>query len=595
MTLAPLKNYKKEWDLSSYGYSSLKDPKIEKDTRALEKAILSFAKKYKGKTDYLKSESKLLAALKDFEALESLPAKPIMYTNYVKELDSSNREAESLINRLSDRFTKAGNEIIFFGLSLAKIEKGFQKKLLASPRFAPYKYFLSNIFENAKYNLSEAEEKILSLKSKASYDLWVDGVEKAQRKLEIDFKGEKLPIAGAINKVSMLPVEERRALGRMVTESLKQVGDFAEGEMNAVAANKKVSDELRGYKAPYSATIRGYENDERAILNLVKAVSKGFSLSQRFYALKQKALGLSHMEYADRAAPIGKTEEKITFEEGLETVREVFYSLDESYGSILDRFLKAGQIDVFPKKGKAGGAYCSGQTNLPTMVLLNHVDNLNSTMTLAHEMGHAIHTEKSKSQPTLYQHYSTSVAETASTLFESLVFNSIFAKLSGRDRAIALHDKIQDDIQTIFRQIAFFNFELEFHERVRKEGFLDKESIAVLLNKHMESYLGKGFKLTESDGYFFVAVSHFRRPFYVYSYAYGQLISKALVRRYQKDPKFIKNIDQFLMAGGSKKPEQIFKDIGVNTLDIGIFEEGLKSIKADIDEFEKLLPEIMQK
>ncbi|HYF10609.1 MAG TPA: M3 family metallopeptidase, partial [Candidatus Paceibacterota bacterium] len=180
------------------------------------------------------------------------------------------------------------------------------------------------------------------------------------------------------------------------------------------------------------------------------------------------------------------------------------------------------------------------------------------------------------------------------TLFEALVFDSVFSKLSGRDRAIALHDKIQDDIQTIFRQIAFFNFELEFHQRVRKEGFLDKDSIAALLNKHMQSYLGPGFQLSESDGYFFVAVHHFRRPFYVYSYAYGQLISKALVRRYQKDPKFIKNIDQFLNAGGSAKPEQIFQDIGLNTLDIGVFEEGLKSIKADIDEFERLLPEILK-
>ncbi|MCE9644232.1 M3 family oligoendopeptidase [Candidatus Parcubacteria bacterium] len=590
--MPPLKNYQTGWDLKTYDYSSLKDPKIEKDTRALEKAILAFAKKYKGKSDYLKNEGKLLSALKDLETLEAIPAKALMYVNFVRELDSENREAEALINRLSDRFTKAGNEVIFFGLSLGKIDKAFQKKLLKSPRFAPYRYFLESTFETAKYNLSEPEEKILSLKRKASSELWVDGVEKAQRKLTINFKGEEMPLAGAMNKISMLPTEDRRALGRMVTEALRGVGDFAEGEMNAVAENKKVSDELRGYKEPYSATIIGYENDERAILNLVKAVSKGFPLSQRFHALKQKALGLPHMEYADRAVSIGKTDEKIPFEEGLTTVRDVFYGLDESYGSILDRFLKSGQIDVFPKKGKAGGAYCSGNTNMPTMVLLNHVDNLNSTMTLAHEMGHAIHTEKSKAQPVLYQDYSTSVAETASTLFEALVFDSIFKKLSGRDRAIALHDKIQDDIQTIFRQIAFFNFELEFHQRVRKEGFLDKDSIAALLNKHMQSYLGKGFKLSESDGYFFVAVMHFRRPFYVYSYAYGQLISKALVSRYKKDPAYIKKIDQFLTAGGSKKPEQIFKDIGLNTLDIGVFEEGLKSIKADIDEFEKLLPEI---
>ncbi|HYF10495.1 MAG TPA: hypothetical protein VD967_02715, partial [Candidatus Paceibacterota bacterium] len=367
MPTPPLKKYQTEWDLKSYGYSSLKDPGIEKDTRALEKAVLAFAKKYKGRTDYLTDESKLLAALKDLEKLESIPPKPIMYVNYVKELDSANREAEALLSRISDRLTKVGNEVIFFGLAIGKIEKSLQKKFLKSPRLAPYRYFLASAFENAKYHLSEPEERILSLKNKPAYELWVDGVEKAQRKLTITFKGEEMPIAGAMNKISMLPTEERRALGNMVTEALRGVGDFAEGEMNAVAANKKVSDELRGYKKPYSATIIGYENDERAIENLVKAVTKGFPLSHRFYALKQKALGLPHMEYADRAAPIGKTEEKIPFEEGLATVRDVFYGIDASYGAILDRFLTAGQIDVFPKKGKAGGAYCSGQTNLPTM------------------------------------------------------------------------------------------------------------------------------------------------------------------------------------------------------------------------------------
>ena len=210
-------------------------------------------------------------------------------------------------------------------------------------------------------------------------------------------------------------------------------------------------------------------------------------------------------------------------------------------------------------------------------------------MTFGHEMGHAINSELSKSQTPLYEGYTISVAEVASTLFENFVFEEIFQTLSAKEKIIALHDRIQDDIQTIFRQIACFNFEVELHRTIRVKGSLSKEEIGALLNKHMSAYLGPRFKMTELDGYFFVSWSHIRRFFYVYSYAYGQLISKALYKKYQTDKNYIGEIKKFLSAGGSKSPEDIFRDIGIDTTKPDFFIAGLKSIEEDILKLQKLI------
>jgi len=359
--------------------------------------------------------------------------------------------------------------------------------------------------------------------------------------------------------------------------------------VNAIVLNKKINDELRGYEKPYSATVLGYQNQEKTVEALVEAVNAHQSISHRFYKLKAEMLGLTHLEYADRNASIGKNKKKITFNDAVSVVRKSFKRIDPEYEEILNRFLEKGQIDVYPKLGKTGGAYCSGNINAPTLVLLNQVDTLDSLMTLSHEMGHAIHTELSKeAQPPLYKHYTISAAEVASTLFEQFVFDDIFETLSEKEKFVALHNQVSDDIQTIFRQIACFNFELELHTTIRAKGSLPKEEIALLMNKHMKAYLGPAFKLTDLDGYFFVWWSHIRNFFYVYSYALGKLTSKALYRKYKADPKFASQIKQFLKAGGSASPEDIFRSIGVDITTPEFFKEGLAEVEANLTQLEKL-------
>ncbi len=578
-----------EWNLGLL-YKSGNDPQIEKDISAYEKACDAFEKKYKNKDAYLNDEDSLLKALKDYETLSVMPEpnKAIEYFYYRKDLSSEDQEAHSKLNQLTERATKAGNKVVFFDLALGKIDKKKQKEYLKSKKLEHFRYYLHRSFITAQYNLTEAEERINNLKSQPAYTLWVQGQEKVLNIQTVRFQGKDLPLPEAVGKSRELSVGPRRKLSDEINTVLKNISFFAESEINAVYINKKINDELRGFKEPYSSTIIGYQNDEDSIKNFVDTVTKYFHISNKFYKLKAKLLKLPHLEYADRAAKLGDISVKLTFEDSLKMLTSTFEKLGSKYADILKSYIQNGQIDVYPRKGKKGGAYCSGSIGLPTYVLLNHTNTLDSYKTFAHEMGHAIHTELSKSQTPLYQGYTISVAEVASTLFENFAFDEVFPKLSEQEKIIALHDRINDSISTIFRQIACFNFELDLHKQIREKGALSKEEIAILHNKHMHAYLGPAFKMKELDGYFFVQWSHIRRFFYVYSYAYGEIISKALYAKYKADPNYMREIEKFLSAGGSKSPEQIFKDIGIDTTKPEFFVAGLKSVEEDIKTLEKL-------
>ncbi len=581
---------KTKWNLQLF-YNSRNSKDIKSDVEKEKKIIIAFEKKYKPKTDYLKDANKLLHALEDYEKLEadSSGERALFYYLYLKELNSSDSDAVSKLTKLEDEFTKLGNKILFFLLRLGRIDSKLQKSFLNNPTLGKYRYFLKRIFEESKYDLSEPEEKILNLKSQTSYSLWVDGVDKLISTQIITYKKKKLPIAEAMGILPSLKTKDRHSLHDSILGKFKEISDFAESELNAVVLNKKTDDELRGFKKPYSSTILGYENEEKSVIGLVKCVTEMNNVAHRFYEVKSKMLGLKKLKYVDRNASVGKTKHKILFKDACDLYRDVLKDIDPKYLDIFNSFLKKGQIDVYPQKGKTGGAYCSSSVGVPTMVLLNHTNDFRSYTTLAHEMGHAIHAEMSKKQPAFYQGHSTSVAETASTLFEQLAFDAIFKNLSYSEKKIALHDKISDDVNSIFRQIAFFNFEEELHVKIREEGFMSKEKIAKTLNKHMKEYLGPLFSLKDLDGYFFVAVSHFRRFFYVYSYAYGQIISRAMVEKYRENKNFKNEIKSFLSAGASTSPEEIFMNIGIDTRNPNFFKKGIESIENDIKKLDKLL------
>ena len=459
---------------------------------------------------------------------------------------------------------------------------------MAAPELADFTYYLKGVFENAQYHLSEPEEKIMRLLSDTSYGMWVDMTEKMIARKSVIYKGKTIPVNEAFDLIPALPFKEQPKFWKLILEAISGLDEVVEHELTAVCARKKISDELRGYKTPYSASVISHDDDEKSVEALIGAVSTtGFDLSRKFYKLKATLHGVKQLDYSQKNASLG-TAPIVDFNQATEICRDVFYGVNPEYGAIFDRLLVTGQIDVYPKKGKTSGAFCSGQVAQPTNVLLNQVDTMRSVETFAHEMGHAIHRERAKLQPTHYQGHSTTTAETASTLFEGLLFDAVLAQASDNDKVTLLHDKLAGDIATIQRQIAFHNFELEMHTTVRTQGAMTRAELNLLMQKHLKAYCGPGVSVTEQDGNSFIYIPHLRYGFYVYTYAFGILMSTIMAERFTADNRYTTQIDKFLTAGGSDNVSNIFKSIGINTKKIETFEYGLHKMDQEIQLLQKL-------
>lgn len=582
---------KTTWNLKTL-YRSPKDPAIAEDMRTIDSVCRRFEKRWKKRSDYLSGPSVLATALADYSDLSETVAraKPLAYFHLLSDIETENMFAKSELSRIEQEFTAHCNRVLFFELRLGLMEKAVQKKMLADSGLRTYRYFLGKIFARAKHQLSEPEERLANLLAVPGSSLWIDGVEKDLSEKKIKWKGSEMGLGQAAVTVPTLPRAERLALHALMKEKMRETEAFAESEINAIVTAKKVSDDLRGYARPYSETVQRYENEEASIISFIGTVTDHFPIAHRFYAVRKKMLGIGgSMGYVDISAEVGTVDTPFGFESAVAIVRKAFASADQDFSKILDRYLENGQIDAFPRVGKTSGAYCASFTGLPTFVLLNHIPSFDSVKTLAHEMGHAIHGEYSKRNHVLYEHFTTSTAEVASTLFENFAFDEMLSGLSEKDQVIALHNRVMDNVATVFRQIAFVNFETELHALVRTEGFVSRDRISDLMVKHLKSYLGPKFKLDRDDGLFWVRLSHIRRFFYMYTYAYGQLISNAMYARYREDPSFIAKIKEFLSAGGSDTPENIFKSIGIDTAKKGFWADGLRLIEDDVAKLEKLV------
>jgi oligoendopeptidase F len=580
---------KPEWNLKLL-YKNEHDPQIEKDMRSIERACAAFEKKYKGK-GFVKNPRKLAGALREYEQVQKLilTGKPWWYFALLADIRSGYAKADAEATKFDQRLTAARNKVQFFYLDIGKTPVFLQKKYLTHPSLRSYAYQLKRIFSRAAHYLSDPEEQLINALDQTSYAMWVRAQEKNLNNATIVFGNKNIPLNAASQMLPTLPKQRRTELQKKINSGLQSLSGFAEAELNAVYNYKKITDERRKYPKPYSETVRAYENDEKTVEQLVRLVSGRFDISRRFYKLHAKLLKLKKLGYEDRSAEAGTVKSSFSFSQSCRIVRAALERVHPQYAHTFDGFLEHGQIDAFPRKGKHGGAYCWGSGNLPTFVLLNHAGSIVSVETLGHEMGHAIHGELSKHLPPHYQGHSIATAEVASTFFEQVTSEEIEKHLSEKEKILFLHNKILGDIVTIFRQIACFNFEQELHARIRAEGQLSKEKIAELMAQHLRSYTGSAMHITPQDGYTFVSWSHIRSFFYVYTYAYGQLVSKALFKKWKENPLYAKKIEQFMRAGRSASPENIFKSIGINTSKPEFFKLGLASIEENIGKLEKLL------
>lgn len=591
-----IKVNKTDWDLTPILKSEDQDL-IDKELAKIKEAYLTFTTKWKNREDYLASPEILKQALDEYEILSKnygASGNPGYYYSLRFYIDQTDPEVKAKKNKIEETEKQVINDIQFFTLNMGKIPSAKQEKFLSSPELKDYKHFLENIFESAKHMLSEPEEKIITLKENTSHDIWenltANLLVKQEREVLLEDNSTKKQNFSEIDNLLHSPNKKvRESAARAFNQILDQYAEVAETEINAILSNKKVNDVLRKFPRPDSA--RHLEDDIQTstVDTIIKTISNNFHVPKRFYKLKAQLLKLDKIPYSERDAPYGENHKKYPYQEAIDLVHKSFQNLNPQFSEILERFIKKNQIDAFPKKGKHNGAFCTDylQTQ-PTYVLLNHTDTLNDVTIIAHEMGHAIHKElMNAKQNALNAGTPKSTAEVASTFMEDFVLQELVKEATEEEKLSIMIEKLDGNMSSIFRQTAFYNFETELHNNFRKQGYLSKEEIGELFKKHMDSYMGDAIDTSESPNWW-IYVPHFRYFFYVYSYTSGLLISKALQSKVKQNPEFIEKVKDFLSAGTSDSPKNIFLNLGIDITKNEFWLSGIKEISTLLTEAENL-------
>ena len=593
-TLKPsIKIERAAWDLKPL-FESDSDPRMEEKRKIVEQKSYEFINAWKDRTDYLEEPETLRQALDHYEAWKrsyGTDGDEGYYFWLRTQQNQNDPKLKAKYNKIEEFSKKVENDSQFFHLRVARIRPEHQKKFLEHGSLGKYRHFLERIFAEARYHLSEPEEKIMNLKSATSYSNWTkmtSGFLSREERAVIleDGKRKVRPFSEIAGLMNSKKKTVRNAAAAAFNAILSKHVDVAEAEINSVLQNKKIDDELRGTPRPDTLRHLADDIESEVVDALIESVAKRFDIPARYYALKAKLLKVKKLKYHERNVEYGEMFGRYPYPKAVNLVHTVMDKLDPQFADIFAAFIKNGQIDAYPKKGKDSGAFCIHQLmTQPTYILLNHTGKLHDVLTIAHELGHGINNELIREkQHALDFGTPTSTAEVASTFMEDFVLEEILRTAGDELRLAIMMQKLNDDVSSIFRQVACYRFEQELHRDFRQKGYLSKEELGALFRKHMEAYMGDAVEQSPGSENWWVYWSHIRYFFYVYSYASGLLISKSLQNNVKQDPAFITKVKEFLSAGLSDSPKNIFSRRGIDIADRQFWGKGL-------DEVERLLNE----
>jgi len=578
------------------------DPRMAEMRKILEQKGYEFINEWKDRTDYLEDPLILRQALDQYESWKrhyGTDGDEGYYFWLRTQQDQIDAKLKAKFNKIEDFSKKLENESQFFYLRIARIKPEAQKKFLEHESLKKFHHFLERIFAESRYHLSEPEEKIMNLKSATSYANWTkmtSGFLSKEERNVLTEKGTKkvMPFTEIIGVMNSKYKRVRDSAAEAFNEILQKNVEVAEAELNSVLANKKIDDELRS--SPRPDTLRHLADDieSEVVDTLIDSVEGHFDIPSRYYTLKAKMLKVKRLEYHERNVEYGVVAKRYSYPQSVNLVYKVMNNLDRKFGEVFAGFIKNGQIDAYPRKGKDSGAFCIHHLiTQPTYILLNHSNKLHDVLTIAHELGHGINNELIKEkQHSLDFGTPTSTAEVASTFMEDFVLEEIIHSADDELRLAIMMQKLNDDVSSIFRQVACYRFEQELHKEFRANGYLSKEEIGELFQKHMAAYMGKAVEQSAGSENWWVYWNHIRYFFYVYSYASGLLISKSLQNSVKKDPAFIVKVKEFLSAGLSDSPKNIFKKLGIDIADKQFWDAGLEEVEKLLTETEMLAKKI---
>ncbi len=561
------------WDLSFLGRN------FEGKLKGSIKKATKFKQRYKGKL----TEKNLKKALIEYEKICEIAEEAQCYS-YLRfaetSLDPKRGQDLQLAQELGVKFS---NEMLFFELEIPKVLKKKPKT------FGRFNNYLSKVLDRAKHNLSEREEGIFSKKALTGAGALVRLFDEEWGAQKFIVQGKALSESEALNLLYDPNRNRRVAAHKAVTDALKEQSKRITLVFNTLALDKSINDQYRGFKNPEDSRHMANETDKNEVDSLIRAVSGSYKIVQDFYKLKAKLLKLKTLKDYDRYAPIGASRAKYSLREARKLVVGAFSDLSTDFGKLADRFFKDNWIDAENRKGKRSGAFCSFVTaRTHPVVFINYHGSLRDVFTLAHELGHGIHAVKMKEAGSINFDTPLTIAETASVFAEMLLFNHIKVKLNKRELISMYVAKIENIIATVYRQTSMFQFERLLHQE-RKSGELSTERINFLWRSTQKQMFGKSVELTKEYDYWWGYIPHFvHTPFYVYAYAYGELLTLGLYEQFQKTgSSFVPKYEALLSAGASKTPNELLSPFAPN---IEYFwKYGIKQIKILNDELIQLV------
>lgn len=584
-----------EWNLADL-YPSIDSSAFSSDLARAESECKAFAESYRGKLAALANADGgqgLVEAVKRYEALDDLLGRIMSFASLGYYADTSDPVQAKFFGDTQEKMNAASTDLLFFQLELNRLEDPIIEKLAQGGPLAHYRPWLEDIRKDKPYELDDEIERLFHEKSVTGRSAWNRLFDETIAALRFKVGGEELAVEHVLNLMQDSQEEVRKEAAETIGVTLKANARIFAHITNVLAKDKEISDRWRGFKDVADARHLSNRVEREVVDALVAAVQEAYPrLSHRYYKLKAKWFGKDALDYWDRNAPLPNVETRnFPWEDARQTVLEAYAAFSPRMASIAKRFFDENWIDAPVRPGKAPGAFA--HPTVPSAhpyVLLNYLGKPRDVMTLAHELGHGVHQVLAAPNGALMAQTPLTLAETASVFGEMLTFRALLAKTTTvTERRAMLAAKVEDMINTVVRQIAFYTFERKVHTE-RRQGELTVEKIDELWMSVQIESLGPAIRLGPGYESFWAYIPHFiHSPFYVYAYAFGDCLVNSLYGVYEKAQEgFAERYLAMLSAGGTKHHSELLAPFGLDARDPAFWQIGLRMIEGLIAELESL-------
>jgi oligoendopeptidase F len=584
------------WDLSDL-YEGIDSPEVTRDLDRAAAMSRSFEERHKGRlkaiTEASDGGAKLAETIAEYERIGEVLGRLGSYAGLVHAGDTSDPARAKFYGDLQDRLTTISTHNLFFELELNRLDDALIEKALATPALSLYRPWIEDLRLERPYQLEDRIERLFHEKSVTGRSAWNRLFDETLAGLRFSVEGESLPLEPTLNRL-VDPDEARRkqaadALAATFKDNLRLFTHVT----NVLAKDKAISDEWRGFNDVAAARHLSNRVEPEVVDALVSTVRAAYPrLSHRYYALKARWLGKEKLEFWDRNAPLPESSDRrVPWDEAKKTVLDAYGGFAADMATIAENFFALKWIDAPTRPGKAPGAFA--HPTVPSVhpyVLLNYQGKTRDVMTLAHELGHGVHQVLAADQGLLMSQTPLTLAETASVFGEMLTFRAMLDRAEdARERKIMLAAKVEDMINTVVRQIAFYSFERDVHLE-RKNGELTADRLGEIWLAVQSESLGPAIHLGPGYETFWTYIPHFiHSPFYVYAYAFGDCLVNSLYAVYEKaESGFQEKYFAMLKAGGTKRHKELLAPFGLDATDPGFWQMGMSVIEGLIGELEAL-------